>query len=172
MAELPEEMSRAIEALCDLLEDELERQCAVLETVKAQGLAARAQNLPELDKRTAALSMLMHESLRSEQERLRLLRPVVEYFGLAGADQTLSNLVGVTPDPWRARLGEFQAALKATVAASREQIQRNAVVMRTTLRRVDAAMDSVFPNAAGGRYTEGGTDARRERAATMLDAMG
>lgn len=172
MPELPENVTRDLAALCDLLEDELERQHNVLETVKAQGLAARAQNLAELDKRTAALSLLMHESLRSEQERLRLLRPVVECFGLTGTEQTLSNLVAAAPEPWKTRLGEFQQALKRTVAASREQIHRNATVMRTTLKRVDTAMDSVFPDQNGPRYTSGGTDVRNERAATMLDAMG
>lgn len=172
MSELPEQVTRDLSALCSLLEDELERQYCVLETVKAQGLAARAQNLPELDKRTAALSLLMHESLRSEQERLRLLRPIVQHFGLSGTEQTLSNLVQATPEPWKSRLGEFQHALKRTVAASRDQIHRNATVMRTTLKRVDNAMESVFPDENRGRYTSGGTDARGDRAATMLDAMG
>lgn len=172
MAQVPDEVTRDLAALCELLEDELERQYSVLETVKAQGLAARAQNLPELDKRTAGLSLLMHESLRSEQERLRLLGPIVAHFGLQGADQTLSNLVQAVPEPWRTRLGEFQAALKRTVDASREQIQANAKVMRTTLKRVDAAMETVFPQSGGRRYTSGGADARSERAAMMLDAMG
>lgn len=172
MSALPEEIARDLNALCELLDAELERQHIVLETVKAQGLAARAQDLPELDKRTAALSMLMHESLRSEQARLRLLRPVVEYFGLKGADQTLSNLVKACPEPWKGRLGDFQRALKDTVNGSREQIHRNAVVMRKTLKRVDTAMESVFQDGNGRRYTPGGTDVRADRAATMLDAMG
>jgi hypothetical protein len=161
-----------LSALCELLDTELERQHDILATVKAQGLAARAQNLEELDKRTAALSLLMHESLRSEQERLRLLRPIVEQFGLKGADQTLSNLVAAVPDPWKTRLAEFQQALKRTVAASRQEIHRNATVMRTTLKRVDNAMESVFQDGNNRVYSAGGSDVRRERAATMLDAMG
>lgn len=172
MVELPENVTRDLGALCELLETELERQHCVLESVKAQGLAARAQNLPELDKRTAALSLLMHESLRSEQERLRLLRPIVEHFGLRGTDQTLSNLIEIAPAPWNTRLAEFQRALRATVGASREQIHRNAIVMRTTLKRVDNVMDKVFQDGQNNQYTASGQDQRKDRAAIVLDAQG
>lgn len=172
MPEDTEALARDLEILCVLLEDELERQHSVLDTVKAQGLAARAQNLEELDKRTAALSLLMHESLRSEQERLRLLRPVVEHFGLKGADQTLSNLIGQAPEPWKRRLSEFQTSLKRIVLASRTEIQKNAGVMRTALKRVDGVMEGVFRDGNSRQYTARGDDSRGERAATMLDAMG
>ena len=172
MHSLPERVASDLNALCDLLDDELERQHCIFENVTAQGLAARAQDLPELDKRTAALSLLMHDSLRSEQDRLRLLGAIVKYFELSGADQTLSNLVGAVPDPWKRRLAEFQRALQKTVGASREEIHRNAVVMRTTLKRVDSAMEAVFQDGQNRRYTPGGTDFRHDRAAKMLDAMG
>ena len=71
-------MEKVLDELCEVLQDELERQENVLAVCRAQGQAARARDVAYLEAKAAALCSLIRETVNAEQERLRLVRAVVE----------------------------------------------------------------------------------------------
>lgn len=169
------ELDALLRDLCDLFDDELERQNLVLSTCRAQGEAARAHDLVYLEARTTSLAILMEEAFKAEEARLTLLEKVVNKLGLSAEQQTLSDLISAAPDPWRSRMALFQGNIRSTLESIRIAIHSNFRYMRSTLRRVDKTVDAFtgVPNEYAGNYdADGAESCRRDRAALLIDAIG
>ena len=169
------ELDALLRDLCDLFDDELERQNLVLSTCRAQGEAARAHDLAYLEARTTSLTILMEEAFKAEEARLSLLRKVVEELGLDTERQTLSDLIAVAPEPWKTRMARFQTNIRSTLAQIRTAVQSNFRYMRSTLRRVDKTVDAFTgtSNEQTGSYDADGVESsRRGRPALLIDAIG
>lgn len=174
MQSLPLETARELETLCELFDGELERQVQVLAVVRAQGDAARAQDVDSLHARTAALTILMHESLLSERRRINLLPGIARHFELVAGEETLSALIRAVPEPWRRRMEEFQVEIRKVLDLTQQTIRTNAVFIRGALRRSESALSAVSgePGASAGVYDADGGGVRVPRDASLLNAVG
>ena len=173
--QLQTELDSFLHDLCDLFDEELERQNLVLVACQAQGEAARAHDLEYLEARTASLTILMEESFKAEEARLKLLRKVVEQLGLNAERQTLSDLISAAPEPWRLRMAGFQSDIRSTLAKIRTAVRSNSRYMRSTLRRVNKTVDTFTgtPHEYNGSYDAAGAESsRRGHAAFLIDAVG
>ncbi|MBI2423469.1 MAG: hypothetical protein HYV27_11630 [Candidatus Hydrogenedentes bacterium] len=150
-------MDLLLEALCDHFDDELERQQTILEVCRAQGHAARAHNRAALEDRAVALALLIQEATLAEKRRLELLRQLVDALNLPLERQTLSGLIAAIDHPWKLRMQEFQLQMRGTLAATKEIVRENNLVLRRSLRIVNQALSRVAPAWAGEQhYTHSG----------------
>ncbi len=140
--------TKCLDALCDLFDDELERQENVLRVSIAQGRAARAHDIELLEAKTEALVLLIREAACHERERLRLVSAVVAAYGLPFEEQTLSDLIRIVPEPWKRRMAEFQAGMVAILEETRRVTRENRRLMRRTLNVVQNTLALLQPEDA------------------------
>ena len=164
----------ALDELCEILDEELERQENVMAVCRAQRVAAIRGNTAEIERNTEALGVLIREAKASEPARLSAVRQVVEEFALPVEQQTLSGLIGVAPEPWRKRLADFRFRLRRTVWASRQIVQQNARIIRGSLRAVEHCLISLEQGAQmGGGYDDrGGNPSARSGWPVFMDQKG
>ena len=136
-------VERTLDSLCSLLEDEQERQDNVLALCIAQGKAARGHDVDTLEARTAALNICIEEAAHAEKERLALLREIVHYYELPLEKQTMTHLIKIVPEPWRARLADFQKHLNATLEETARTVRQNNRIMRHSIKIVNDALSCI-----------------------------
>lgn len=164
-----------MDRLCTLFDDELERQGLVLANCRAQGEAARVHDVEYLEAQTHALASLMQEAVRAESDRHDVLKEVVDYYGLAVEEQTLSGLISIVPEPWKHRLAEFQIDIRRTIGEVQDVVRENARYMRSSLRLINRGMEAAVgsESRSGGAYTASGTGPGvSELAPALIDAQG
>ena len=148
--------------LCDLLDDELERQTAVLAVCRAQGRALRARDAALLNRHTTSLELLVQEAAQLEPTREGLLHQLRERRGIPHTRATLTDLIHASGDPWRSRLLEFQMRMRRLIAETQAVVQANARLLSVSMKVIGSAIDSL-EHAAGnppGGYTAHGGDTR------------
>lgn len=161
--------------LCEAFDQEAERQETLLATVRAQTGAALARDINLLEDRTAAVSMLLRETVGAEAARLVLVRGVVAHYGLPPEDQTLSGLIAVAPEPWRGRMAEFQQRMKSVLAETRKAVGQNQAILRQAAKGTARALDVISGSLSGmgAAYdARGACGQRGETAPAMLNKQG
>lgn len=168
-------MNEALEKLCSALDDECERQENVLAVCRAQGDAARANDVPELEKRTAALELLVEDTRQAEAERNRVTRDVVGGLGLPPERQTLSELIKVAPEPWGSRLRQAQKRLQIAMSEARAVVRSDVPVLRNGRRMARQSLEFLNecaePDASGYDPT-GAEIAGNDRLPALIDRKG
>jgi len=151
-------MTASFEALCYLLDDELERQENILTLCRAQGESARNHDVEYLEARTAALTPLLQEAAQAEVLRSRLLSQIASETGLSNRRPPLSELIPLAEEPWSSRLRYFQTRFQETLSATRDIVRANAGVLRVSLRVITQAMNTLeqCAMAEGAAYTAAG----------------
>ncbi|MBI2433655.1 MAG: flagellar export chaperone FlgN [Candidatus Hydrogenedentes bacterium] len=163
----------ALQALCKVLEDELERQENVLAVCLAQGEAARAHNVAALETKTAALTLLIEQAAKAERERLRLVHEIVDALKLPVEQQSLSGLIAHVEEPWRLRLSEVQHRLRTVMGQTRAAIKAHNITIRRSLRIANQTIQTLVcgSNPALSPYGGGGEAAPCAPAA-LLNQIG
>jgi len=166
-------MPQVLENLCRVFDDELERQQNILAICISLGQAARAHDLEYIEAKTAALNALLEETIRSEQERIQLVRQVVDDYQLPVERQTLTDLITMAPEPWAARLGEFQERMRATLKQTKRVVGENQRVMRRALSVVHGALNCLVRCIPASGYDARGEECRRLHAEpNVIDQRG
>lgn len=163
-----------LETLCEIFQDELDRQEDLLALCKLQGRAALEHDVELLEARTEAINALVAQAAGSEQQRLDLANALVTALGLPQEKHTLSGLIEVAPDPWRRRMAEFQARMRAVLAETREVVRQNNLVMRRSAKIVADALGVLTQcTPAAGHYdARGGETTTPAQAPACLDQRG
>ena len=168
-------LTKALDRLCTLFEEELERQETVLAVCTAQGAAARANDLEALEAKTAALQLLVADTAAAEPERLRLLREIVDAYELPVERQTLTALIQTVDKPHRERLRDFQARMRHTLDQTRRVVIDNSQSFRHAIKILDGALETLNPCAAfeENAYDGQGREPEKRRPApSLIDRKG
>jgi len=168
-------MDALLEELCNLFDDELERQENVLAVCRAQYNAARAHDFEYLEAKTAALVVLLRDGTQAARKRHGALREIVDHYGLPVERQTLTDLIAVVPDPWHRRLLEFQHRFREVLEAIREVVRQSGRFMRRSLSILDECLGALeqCSEAAPGAYDADGLENRtRVRLPAFIDRKG
>ncbi|MBX7256789.1 MAG: flagellar protein FlgN [Candidatus Hydrogenedentes bacterium] len=164
-----------INTLCQLLEDEIERQENLLSVCRSQHEALLAQDLETLQARTEALEALVRETAQAHAMRNSIVQPILAKGGISNANPCLSDLIEAVPVEWKGRLRDLQTRLKAAIAANRTVVRTNARMLRQSLNVTEQLLDTFQACSEGlaGNYTEqgGGTTVRLIEP-VMLDHRG
>lgn len=170
-----ESLDDLLENLCEVLEDDFDRQEDLLALCKAQGRAALEHDVELLEARTEAINALIADTARSESKRVALAAELVKRFQLPLEQQTLSGLIAAAHAPWRERLQEFQLRMRAVLAETREVVRANSTIIRRSARVVNEALDvlAVCAPAPKGEYdARGGERGAAVGAPAFLDQRG
>lgn len=171
-----DEVTAWLEALCDVFQDDLDRQEDLLALCKAQARAALEHDVELLEARTEAITALLRGAVETEQRRIALSGRLVAALGLAPEAQSLSGLIAVSPSPWRERLAEFQARMRGVLAETRAVTEASGRVMRRSAAVVGEALEALagcVPAAPAQYDAHGGnTNADPGTRPAMLDTRG
>lgn len=168
-------LTKILDKLCALFDEELERQKTVLVMCEAQGAAARQADFEELEARTQGLVVLMESALESEKRRIQLLEWLVNHYRLSETQQTLSDLIVVVPQPWRARMERFQREIRVTLVKTQEIVSRNEEFMTQASRKLDDSIQQAVEHVIGkpqDGYGARGREAKADRRPALLNTVG
>lgn len=167
--------AQLLEQSCTQLEAELSRQRRILDAMKEQGRAARAQDLATLDRVTREMAVMVAEGLRADGERQALSARLAAHFNMPVADVKVSALVARVQDPWRARLVQTQRNLKEVLAVIQRLVRSNGRFLRDGARTADRILNEVFgaaPAEASAYESDGRQPDRSERVSAVLNVAG
>ena len=130
-----------LDALCALLDDELERQENMRIVALSQRDAAYARDSVNLEARTQAMHLLVLETLEVEKKRINLVTEIVRMLEIPPTMQTLTGLIALAPQPWSDRLAYFQKRFNAVIQETRSIIRENNKFISLNLRRIDQVLN-------------------------------
>lgn len=166
-------MEAALDSLCRVLEEELERQELVLRLCIAQEEAVQRRDHVMLTRRTEALNAVLQEVALAQPARIAAAREVVAALGLSEGDASLGNIIALAPAPYARRLAEAQAALKTTMQESSGVTRRNARVLRRMLAKTNGTLSAIYgPDRVEGGYNTSGQQDSSVQGAALLNRMG
>ena len=167
-------LSKILDKLCALFDEELHRQRAVKRMCKAQGDAARASDFEAMELHTETLVVLMEDALVSEKSRIVLLHWIVEHYRLPESEHTLSDLIKIVPQPWRDRMRTFQTEIRTVLAATQTIVSGNESFMNRASQKLDdtihLAVEHVVGKADG--YSASGKESNEHRRPALLNTVG
>ncbi|HUW61323.1 MAG TPA: flagellar export chaperone FlgN [Candidatus Bathyarchaeia archaeon] len=143
-------MSGLFERLCEMLEDEVERQENVLAVCQAQSEAMKSNDIEYLEAKTAALVVLIQEAAQAARERSAVLEAIVAEHSMNREGLVFSDVVAAAPEPLRGRLTESHRRLRAVLKATRPVVLSNTSSLRHAVRAVRASLAAVRPEAPSG----------------------
>lgn len=164
-----------LEALCEVFQDDLERQEDMLVLCKAQGQAALTHDVELIEARTEALSALITDAAESEKRRIALATALVEGLRLPHDKQSLSGLIEVAPPPWKQRMADFQQRMRELLDETRAIVLNNGQVLRRSAKVVGEALDALTQCAPAprGQYdARGGESGALGTPPAFLDQRG
>lgn len=168
-------MDTALEELCDVFQDEVERQHAVLGLLQSQLDAARLHDAPALELKTKALNSLIMEAKTAETRRLGAVQELVARYAMPVERQTMTELIAAIPEPYKSRLAHLQRHLRAILLETKSLVRESGIVIRASLRVADKYVRVVSEafNAENSGYGAGGRDIGAHlRTAVLLDHRG
>ena len=137
-------MKDVLEAICELFDDELERQENIFAILVAQASAAKTHDIEFLEAKTEALNSLIQEAIIDEQKRLCLMQKIVNQYQLPPERQTLTELIQIVPDPWKSRMKEFQSQMCSLLEDTRAVARKGNRSMRRSLKTVNEALTALM----------------------------
>lgn len=154
-------MDEQLDRLCALLDAEIQRQEDLRSILKAQQEALLAQDVPNLQARTAAMELLTRETAQAQTLRDEILRPLKLSMGLDSVRPGLSELVAAVSDSWSRRLKELQDTLRAVVSENRGLVRSNARLLRRSMRFTEDLLGAFqdFADTLARSYDEYGAGA-------------
>ena len=143
-------MSSLFERLCEMLDDEVERQENVLAVCQAQSEAVKTNGLEYLEAKTASLVVLIQEAAQASRERSGVMESIAAEHGLNRVGLIFSDVVAAAPEPLRGRLAESHRRLRAVLKQTRPVAISNASSLRQALRGMRASLAVLGPEAPSG----------------------
>ncbi len=161
-------MDEVFTRLCGLLDDEAERQENVLALCRAQGEAARSHDIPAMEARTRALTLLLREGIEAGVARHALLERLTVAYELAESRRNLTGIIEAAPQPWASRLREQQRRIRGALAEIQTVVRANNHVMRRSLGIVNGALQTLWACLPAG-YDDRGERVGAGRHAARLN---
>lgn len=143
-------MSSLFERLCEMLDDEVERQENVLAVCQAQSEAMKSNDLEFLEAKTVALVVLIQEAAQATRERSAVFEAIAAEQRLTREGLAFGDVITAAPEPLRGRLAESHRRLRAVLKETRPVAMSNASSLRHALRAVRASLAVVTPEAPSG----------------------
>lgn len=164
-------MEQLWSAVCECLDEEVERQHTVKAVCEAQREAVKARSVEHLQARTEALEVLIHEANVAERARLRALRSLVDYLELPVERQTLSELIRIAPEPFARRLRELQQELQTVLSVIRDIIADTQERLRHGTAILDRTIRTLLPEDVSPKVSY--TPPRNaDRVPVLIDSRG
>ena len=135
-------MRSLFESLCDLLENELERQENVLAVCQAQSEAVARNDIELLEAKTGALLALVQEAAQAAAERVCLIKAIIAKYIETDCpnDLKFDDIAAAAPKHLRQRLEETHARLRSVLKKTRPVALANASSLAAALRAADASL--------------------------------
>jgi hypothetical protein len=162
----------ALERLCSVLDQELERQELLHGIVRAQHAAIREQDYQTLEARTEAIAVLARDSRDAESERHALFDQLAAAYELPAGGRNMSGLIAACPAPFSRRLKELQAALRGLLEATQQQVQDNARLVQRSLRVVKVSLAAAQPDSQPTGYPGMHAPGGGKSAPVLIDQRG
>ena len=161
-------MNDALQHLCEVFEDELERQENVLRLCTLQEEAIRQRQPELLAARTQALNAVLYETAYAEQARLAAAYEAVCELQLQAEVQSLSGVIAASPEPWRSRLADVQRRLREVMHTSALIVRKNNRLLRCLMQTTQGTLRALGAGSAeSAGYTVQGYNAHSHGAADV-----
>ena len=143
-------MSSLFERLCEMMDDEVERQENVLAVCQAQSEAMKSNDLEFLEAKTASLVALIQEAAHATRERAVAIEAIAAEQGLNRERLFFSNVAAAAPELLRGRLTDSHRRLRTVLKETRPVALSNASSLRHALRAMKASLAVLGPEAPSG----------------------
>jgi flagellar biosynthesis/type III secretory pathway chaperone len=161
--------------LCDMLDDEIERQQNVGSVCIAQHDALCARDVELIDARNTALELLARDAELEANERQATVFRIAKALGLAPERTRLRDLAAHAPEPWKARLSDRRVALREVVQSNQRMVRRNQLIASKSRAIADDWRKALFEHLgeSGPAYRgDGHTSISNQDGPAVIDQRG
>jgi hypothetical protein len=168
-------VSTDFEKLCDLLDDEIERQQNVNAVCLAHHEALCARDAVAIDARNEALELLARESDEEAVARDAIVARISRRLGVAAETPRLRELADRSPEPWKSKLIERRETLREVAQSNQRLVRRNELIARRSKNLAESWQAALFQRLGEigpGYRGDGHVPQQSFRAAAMIDQRG
>ena len=168
-------MSNEMKNLCDMLDDEIERQHNVGAVCLAHHEALCARDVEAIDARNSALECLARDADVEAGVRDAAVAKLAAALGLAPDRTRLRDLAAHAPEPWKSRLRKRRTALRKVVQSNQLLVRRNQLIANKSKKIADTWRETLFRNLgeSGPAYRgDGNTRPYIQGGPAMIDQRG
>lgn len=108
-------MTKELDEICNVLEEQAERQETLVAVCLAQLQAGFDGNIRYFNEKTSAMEYLLRETARAEFSRLELMKKICKHFNIDPPCERLREFAERVPEPWKSRILESCERIKVSV---------------------------------------------------------
>ncbi|MGC9053940.1 MAG: hypothetical protein ACP5KS_08660 [Candidatus Hydrogenedens sp.] len=137
---------REIECLCELLEEQAERQETLVSVCLAQLQSGFEGNIKYFNEKTSAMEYLVKETTRVEFVRQELVKKICRNLGINMSDGRIRNIAELVEEPWKSRIIEACDRIKVAVLYLKSWLGKAVPFYRVSLESARNTLKKIYPD--------------------------
>ncbi|MGC8738066.1 MAG: hypothetical protein ACP5UA_05380 [Candidatus Hydrogenedens sp.] len=137
---------REIECLCELLEEQAERQETLVSVCLAQLQSGFEGNIKYFNEKTSAMEYLVKETTRVEFVRQELVKKICRNLGINMSDGRIRNIAEQVEEPWKSRIIEACDRIKVAVLYLKSWLGKAVPFYRVSLESARNTLKKIYPD--------------------------
>ncbi len=106
---------KEVESLCELLEEQAERQETLVSICLAQLRAGLERNIKYFNEKTSAIDYLIKETARAEFQKKDLVEKICRELGIKDSENQIRDIAERIGEPWKSRILDACNRIKVAV---------------------------------------------------------
>lgn len=135
-----------IESLCELLEEQAERQETLVSVCVAQLRAGFEGNIKYFNEKTSAMDYLVKETARAEFVRQELVEKICRNLGINLTDKRIRDIAEQVGEPWRSRIIDSCDRMKISVLYLKSWLGEAVPFYRVSLESAKNTLKKIYPD--------------------------
>jgi len=137
---------KEIESLCELLEEQAERQETLVSVCLAQLQAGFEGNIKYFNEKTSAMDYLTKETARFECIRQELVNKICRNLGISLTDGRIRDIAEQVGEPWRSRIIDSCDRMKVAVLYLKSWLGEAVPFYRVSLESARNTLKKIYPD--------------------------
>ncbi|HOQ32672.1 MAG TPA: hypothetical protein PLA12_09185 [Candidatus Hydrogenedens sp.] len=137
---------KEIESLCELLEEQAERQETLVSVCVAQLRAGFEGNIKYFNEKTSAMDYLVKETARFEFIRQELVDKICRNLGINLTDKRIRDIAEQVGEPWRSQIIDSCDRMKVSVLYLKSWLGKAVPFYRVSLESAKSTLKKIYPD--------------------------
>lgn len=137
---------KEIESLCELLEEQAERQETLVSVCLAQLQAGFEGNIKYFNEKTSAMDYLVKETARAEFVRQELVDKICGNLGINSTDRRIRDIAEQVGEPWRSRIIDSCNRMRVAVLYLKSWLGEAVPFYRVSLESARSTLKKIYPD--------------------------
>lgn len=134
----------SLEKLCNVLEEQAERQETLVAVCLSQFRAGIQGDLNYFLEKTSAMEMLVRDTIKAEAQRKSLMKKIVDEMKLSSEMKSVRRFAEQIPEPWKSRIQDACERIKISVLYLKKWMSYSIPFYKTYIDITSRTLNSLY----------------------------